>query len=278
MNIAELLCAARARLATTSDTPAADAEILLACALAVPRSYLYTWPERMPAPSQSQRFEELLGRRQRGEPVAYLVGRREFWSLELTVTPATLIPRPETELLVELALERLPPLPSCRVADLGTGSGAVALALASAYPAAHVIATDTSWEALAVAQGNARRLGIDNVEFRLGDWCAALRGDRMQMIVSNPPYVADDDPHLHQGDVRFEPRGALQAGSDGLAALRRIITQAAACLETGGWLLLEHGCDQGEAVAILLRSAGFAAVGTERDGAGRPRVACGRRG
>lgn len=278
MNIAELLRAARARLADTSDTPTADAEILLAYTLAVPRSYLYTWPERSPGVAESQRFAELLARRRCGEPVAYLVGRREFWSLDLAITPAVLIPRPETERLVELALERLPPAPPCRVADLGTGSGAIALALASARPAARVIATDVSREALAVAQDNARRLDIDNVEFRLGDWCAALGGDRVQMIVSNPPYVAQDDPHLYQGDVRFEPRLALQAGADGLAAFRRIIVQAVACLETGGWLLLEHGVDQGDAVAALLQGAGFAAVSDERDAGGRPRVACGRRG
>ena len=275
--IAALLEDARIRLTAISDTPRLDAEVLLAYSLNKPRSHLRAWPERVADIEQAHQFAELLTRRLQGRPVAHLIGRREFWSLELQVTPATLIPRPETELLVELALARLPADQPVQVADLGTGSGAIALAIARERPRAEVVATDFSIEALQVAEQNARRLGITNVEFRRGDWCAALGDDRFALIVSNPPYLADTDIHLSQGDVRFEPRCALVAGKDGLDAIRLIIAQAGEHLNTGGWLLLEHGFDQRKAVAALLQDHGFTAIKNYRDLAGLDRVSGGCR-
>ena len=272
----ELLAAATQRPAEVSETPRLDAELLLAAALERPRSYLHAWPERVPEPDRATRFFAWLDRRQAGEPIAYLLGRREFWSLELEVTPDTLIPRPETELLVELALERLPADRTCAFADLGTGSGAIALALAVERPRARIVATDCGPAALAVARRNARRLNIGNVEFREGDWCAPLVGERFDLLVSNPPYIAATDPHWRRGDLRFEPAEALVAGEDGLDALRSIVTQAPACLRAGGWLLLEHGYDQGELVPTLLRQRGFVEVSDHRDAANLSRASAGR--
>lgn len=208
--------------------------------------------------------------------MAYLTGMQGFHALELRVTPEVLIPRPETELLVELALRKIPAGAESTVADLGTGSGAIALAIAQARPLAHVVATDVSHAALHVARGNAGSLGLRNVVFAQGDWCAALGDVRCDVIVSNPPYVADDDPHLDEGDLRFEPRAALVSGVDGLDAIRAIVRDARAHLRDGGWLLLEHGFDQGAAVRELLASRGYAGVFTERDLEGRERVSGGR--
>lgn len=275
-SVQALLAAAGARLAAVSDSPRSDAELLLAHALGRPRSFLRAWPGQAVPPAQAEHFAALLARRGAGEPVAYLLGRREFWSLELAVSPATLIPRPETERLVELALACLPADRPGRIADLGTGSGAIALALAHERPQAQVVATDASAAALAVARANAERLGLAHVDFRLGDWCIPLAGATFDLIVSNPPYVAAGDPHLAQGDVRFEPHTALVAGADGLDALRRIVAAARAHLVAGGWLLLEHGWDQGEAVPALLRAAGYVEVSDHRDDAGQPRVSRGR--
>ncbi len=272
----ELLAAAAQRLAKISETPRLDAELLLAAALKRPRSYLHAWPERVPEPDRAIRFLAWLNQRQAGEPIAYLLGRREFWSLELEVTPDTLIPRPETELLVELALERLPVNRTSALADLGTGSGAIALALAVERPRARIIATDRGPAALTVARRNARRLNIGNIEFREGDWCAPLAGERFDLLVSNPPYIAATDPHWRQGDLRFEPATALVAGEDGLDALRSIVAQAPAYLRVGGWLLLEHGYDQGEAVPNLLRQRGFVDVSDHRDAAHLSRASAGR--
>ncbi|MGE4367798.1 peptide chain release factor N(5)-glutamine methyltransferase [Thermomonas sp.] len=253
-----------------------DGELLLAEALGRSRSWLYAHPEApVPAPARA-RFGALLARRQAGEPVAYLLGRQGFWSLELEVGPATLIPRPETERLVELALARLPAGQPLRVADLGTGSGAIALALARERPQARIVATDASAEALAVARRNAERLGLVQVEFRTGDWLAPLRGERFDLIVSNPPYIALGDPHLAQGDLRFEPPMALASGADGLDAIRVIVRDADRHLRPGGWLLLEHGWNQGAAVRALLEAAGFVEVATGRDLEGRERISLGR--
>lgn len=273
--IAALLEAARIRLLAISDTPTLDAEVLLAYSLSKPRSHLRAWPERIPSIEQAHDFAELLGRRLKGHPVAHIVGRREFWSLDLQVTPATLIPRPETELLVELALARLPADQAPQVADLGTGSGAIALAIARERPRIRVVATDYSAEALEVAEQNARRLGITNVEFRQGDWWEPLGEERFALIVSNPPYLADTDIHLSQGDLRFEPHSALAAGQHGLDAIRTIIAQAGQHLKPGGWLLLEHGFDQGKSVPALLRDHGFGAIESHRDLAGLDRVSGG---
>ncbi|WP_240126445.1 peptide chain release factor N(5)-glutamine methyltransferase [Thermomonas alba] len=254
-----------------------DRELLLAEALGRSRGWLYAHPEAaVPAPAQA-RFEALLARRQAGEPVAYLLGRQGFWSLELEVGPATLIPRPETECLVELALARLPAGQPLRVADLGTGSGAIALALARERPQARIVATDASVAALAVARRNAERLGLGRVEFRQGDWLAPLCGERFDLIASNPPYIEAGDPHLTQGDLRFEPPAALASGADGLDAIRVIVRDAGRHLHPGGWLLLEHGWNQGAAVRGLLEAAGFVEVATERDLEGRDRVSLGRR-
>lgn len=274
--IAELLRWSEQRLAGASDSPRLDTELLLAHALDRPRSHLYAWPEHRPSAACIDRFERLIERRERGEPIAYLIGRREFWSLDLAVTPETLIPRPETELLVELALARLPEDSAVEVADLGTGTGAIALAIARERPLARVVATDRDPAALAVAARNARRLGLHTVEFVAGDWCAALPELRFDLIVSNPPYIAVDNDHLRQSDLRFEPRAALVAGTDGLDALRAIIDRAPERLVPGGWLLLEHGFDQGKTVAALLRKRGFVEVATRPDPAGHDRAGTGR--
>jgi release factor glutamine methyltransferase len=257
------------------DSPRADADILLAHVLGRPRSYLLAWPERELTPSQWAAFQALVERRARGEPVAYLTGSREFYGLDLAVSNAVLIPRPETELLVEAALERLPGGP-CAVADLGTGSGAIALAIAKLRPDARVVAVDASRQALEVARTNAERLGLSNVELREGDWCTGLADERFDMIVSNPPYIREADPHLARGDVRFEPAMALASGADGLDAIRAIVACAPAHLIPGGWLLFEHGYDQAEAVAGLMRKAGFIEVESLRDLLGHGRVTLGR--
>lgn len=253
-----------------------EAELLLAHALRVSRTWLFTHRDDPLAPAQVEAFQALAERRANGEPVAYLVGRRGFWAFDLVVTPDTLIPRPETERLVELALERLPPGVPLRLADLGTGSGAIALALAHERRNAHVVATDASAAALEVARTNARLLGLGNVEFRLGDWLAPLAGERFDLIASNPPYIAEGDPHLARGDLRFEPARALSSGVDGLDALSTIIHGAPAHLQPGGWLVLEHGYDQGDAVRDLLHACGYEAVQTVPDLERRDRVSLGR--
>ncbi|MEJ2382539.1 MAG: peptide chain release factor N(5)-glutamine methyltransferase [Gammaproteobacteria bacterium] len=240
------------------------------------RAHLHAWPDKELEPVQCERFERLIRRRVAGEPVAHLTGEREFWSLPLAVTVDTLIPRPDTERLVELALERLPPGAPCRIADLGTGSGAIALALASERPDCRITATDRSPAALAVAARNARRLALTNVEFLHGDWCEALGSRRFHLIAANPPYICANDPHLGRGDLRFEPREALLSGSDGLDAIRRIAACALAHLEAGGWLLVEHGFEQGAAAHEIFRAAGLDPVEVFTDAAGHDRVCTGR--
>ena len=274
-SLAAVLNHASRELTASSESPRLDAELLLAHALGRPRSYLYAWPEAQVEPVELELFQTLLARRVHGEPMAYLTGRREFWSLDLDVSPATLIPRPETELLVELALAKLPPEPCC-MADLGTGSGAVALALAHERSDCRILACDASEDALSIARENSQRLGIESVEFRLGDWLTALPPLRFDMIVSNPPYVAAASPYLQQGDVRFEPQAALIGGADGLDAIRRIIEQSKTYLASGAWLLLEHGGEQGTAVRELLQQAGYRDIKTQRDLAGHERVSGGR--
>ena len=258
-----------------SPTPRLDAELLLAQALGKSRGYLHTWPERELEASQLERFQAALARRRSGEPVAYILGRQGFWSLDLDVASHTLIPRPDTELLVETALALLPATP-LHVLDLGTGTGAIALALACERPAWQVIGVDRVAEAVALAQGNGIRLQMANARFAESCWFSALAGQRFQLIVSNPPYIATADPHLSQGDVRFEPSSALVAGSDGLDDIRLIIEQAPEHLLAGGWLLLEHGFDQAEAVRELLAQRGFAAVESRRDLGGHQRISLGQ--
>ncbi len=266
-----LLHAARRRI------DAVDAEWLLAHACAQPRSWLYAHGDEVVDAPTRQRFLTLVDRREAGEPVAYLTGTRGFWTFALRVTPETLIPRPETEMLVELALAQLPEQCDLRIADLGTGSGAIALALASERPRALVVATDASEAALAIARENASSLGVDNVRFRRGDWCAALGDERFDLIASNPPYIAADDAHLHEGDLRFEPGAALASGHDGLDAIRTIVRQSPAHLVSDGWLLLEHGLTQAAAVRALLESAGFVDIASTRDLEHRERITCARR-
>jgi release factor glutamine methyltransferase len=276
-SIQSLLASATEALSAASDSPRLDAELLLAHSLQQPRSYLRTWPERHPTETETMAFQALLARRQAGAPVAHLLGVREFWSLALQVTPDTLIPRPETERLVEQALLRIPADRPATVADLGTGSGAIALAIASERPLARVLATDRSPAALAVARGNAAALALGNVEFRESDWCVGLPAGHFDVILSNPPYIAARDPHLAQGDARFDPRSALVSGPDGLGDLRKLIPAALTCLKPGGWLLVEHGHDQGPAVVALFAAAGYRDIRDHADLAGNPRVTEGRR-
>ena len=252
-----------------------DARLLLAHALQRSPTWLFAHGDDLIDQDGLDRFEALLARRAQGEPVAYLTGRRAFWSFDLMVSPQTLIPRPETERLVELALARIGPQSSLRMADLGTGSGAIALALAHERPQARVVAVDISAGALEVARANARSLVLSNIEFRIGDWLQPLDGERFDLIASNPPYIADGDPHL--ADLRYEPGPALASGRDGLDAIRAIVGDAPAHLHRGGWLLLEHGWDQGDAVRGLLQGAGYDSVETCRDLEDRDRVTLGRR-
>src|SRR5690606_11526735 len=258
---------------------AGEAALLLAHVLGRGQAWLFAHGEAEVPPGAARAFAALVERRAGGEPVGYLVGRRRVWPLDLAVSPATLIPRPETELLVEAALARLPVDAPCRVADLGTGSGAIALAIASERPRARVVATDRSPGALDVARANAAAHGLDaRVDFRAGDWFGPLRdAPPFDLVASNPPYIAEGDPHLARGDLRHEPPGALASGPDGLDAIRAITAGAPAHLVAGGWLLLEHGFDHGPAVRALLDAAGFSGIATLADLEGRDRVTLGRR-
>jgi release factor glutamine methyltransferase len=274
MRAGPALTALARRLAPVSSTPALDAELLLAQALGATRAAAAAHPERELTDAQCAAIEALAGRRLRGEPVAYLTGRKEFWSLELEVTPDVLVPRPETELAVELALVAVAGSPRPALLDLGTGSGAIALALARERPDAAVTATDVSAAALGVAAANAARLGIGNVRFVRGAWFAPVAGARFDLVASNPPYLAARDPAL--AALGCEPRDALVAGPTGLEALERIIAGAPAALRPGGALVVEHGADQGDAVRALMARAGLTGVVTGRDLAGLERVTQGR--
>lgn len=270
--VAAALATARRRLAASASA-ALDAELLLGHVLGLPRARLLAREERALTADEAARFESLVSRRAAGEPVAYLIGRKGFWTLELEVTPDVLVPRPETELLVELALARLPAGP-CRVLDLGTGSGALALAIAAERPDVGVDALDDSPAALAVAERNAARAGLRNVRFAVGHWFGPVAGQRYHAIVANPPYLAADDPELPA--LAFEPRGALVAGKTGLEALAEIAAGAREHLLPGGWLMAEHGASQGAAVRALWTGAGLADVETRRDLAGLERATIGR--
>jgi release factor glutamine methyltransferase len=254
-----------------TDSARRDTEILLCHCLGKPRAWLYTWPEKEVARDCARDFEKLLAQRREGVPVAYLTGEREFWSLQLAVSDATLIPRPETETLVAWALELALPN-AASVLDLGTGSGAIALALASERPHWHVTALDVSQEALQVARGNAVRTRLTSVHFVQSNWYQAVRGQRFNALLGNPPYIDGDDPHLALGDVRFEPRSALVSSDSGLEDLGRLVTGAPDQLLDGGWLLLEHGFEQANAVRVMLHDAGFSQVSTRRDMSGQQRI------
>lgn len=259
-----------------SATAQLDTELLLAFVLDKPRSFLYAWPDKTLTDAQVAAFMALLERRKQGEPVAYLLGRQGFWTLDLQVAEHTLIPRADTELLVEAALQLADGGSQLQVLDLGTGTGALALALASERPRWVVTGVDRIESAVTLAQHNQQQLQLNNVQFLSSHWFTELAGRRYDMIVSNPPYIADNDPHLTQGDVRFEPLSALVSGPDGLDDLRLIIAQAPLYLNNGGWLLLEHGFDQAAAVRALLQQAGFAEVGSQRDLSGHERISLGR--
>lgn len=276
-SIAEFLRLASQQLKVRSDSPVLDAQILLAHALGQTRTYLVTWPERQLNQENLQRAEQLIAHRIQGHPVAYLTGKREFWSLSLDVNPNVLIPRSDTETLVERALQLIDSIHNPTIIDLGTGSGAIALALASERSDARVIATDRSTEALQTARHNARKLQLPNVEFRSGSWFNAITDSHsVELIVSNPPYIAEQDPHLQQGDLRFEPHAALAAGVNGMADLLHLIEHAPQHLKPRGWLLLEHGHDQGSDTTDALKQRGFSAVNCRADSAGQDRISEGQ--
>lgn len=277
-SVGDALALAEHDLELTSPAPRLDAEVLLADLLGKERAWLYAHPAEPLEPSIRERLRERVARRLAGVPIAYITGNREFWSLPLRVNPDTLIPRPETELLVETALERLPQHEPVRLLELGTGCGAISLALARERPDAAITATDASRAALDVARDNARRLGLDSVTFLCGDWFEAVTGLRYDLIVCNPPYVRDDDEHLRQGDCRFEPRSALTAGPGGLDAIRRIAAEAGGHLVAGGHLLLEHGPDQRNEVVAILSDADFRDIRSLNDLAGLTRVVTARYG
>ncbi len=273
MQVGELLKQASGQLAQ-SDSPRLDAEVLLAHSLHKDRSWLMTWPERELDATQLAAFHALLRRRIEGEPVAHILGEREFWSLSIRVTPDTLIPRPETELMIETLLELYPDSPPLSLLDMGTGTGAIALAMASERPTWRISATDQSAAALEVARHNANQHQLD-IECIHGSWFEPLGSRRFDMIASNPPYIPEQDPHLQQGDVRFEPRSALAAGADGLDDIRLICARAGAHLNPGGLLIIEHGYDQKDAVLRIFTDNGFENIQQIHDLAGQPRLTLG---
>ena len=273
MNISEALYYGQLVL-TAEDSPQLDSQRLLCYVLGCRIGYLHTWPDKVLTHQQKTLFEYLIARRKRGHPVAYLVGFCGFWTLDIKVTTDTLIPRPDTELLVALALAKIKP--EMIVADLGTGSGAVALAIAKEQPIIKMFAMDCCLKAINVARRNADYNTINNVVFWQGDWLSAIKDKSIDMIVSNPPYIEAGDTHLSQGDVRFEPRGALVSGDDGLADIRRIIKEARYCLKLSGWLLIEHGYQQADSVKTIFAEAGFVAVKSYQDFGGNDRVVAGQ--
>ena len=275
--IAAVLQAAIEQLGGAGSTARLDAELLLADCLDQSRSFLHAHGGEALSPAVRERFSQGVARRQRGEPVAYIVGRREFWSLDLEVNPHVLVPRPETELLVEFALGVLATEQHVKVLDLGTGSGAVALAIAYERPAARIVATDSSAEAVTLACRNAERLELGNVSFLVGDWYDPVGAMHFDLIASNPPYVAADDAVLRNPDLAAEPREALVPGASGLEAIERIAARACEHLRPGGWLALEHGATQARAVAALFSAAGLSTIRSLKDLAGHDRVTAGRR-
>ncbi len=266
---------AQALAGSCQDVDRIDAQILLQHVLNVDPAYLLTHPDQPLTPQQKEAFTQLIVQRVNGVPIAYLVGEREFYSLKFSVTNAVLIPRPETELLIDLALARLPPNKMCRILDLGAGSGAIAITIAKHRPKSHVVAVDCSAAALVVARQNAHNLDVRNVHFVEGSWYDELSDERFDLIVSNPPYVAKHDPHLQQGDLRFEPSLALATGDDGLACIKHIIINANKYLADEAWLLLEHGYDQAAACRHLLLENGFNELFSHKDLAGIIRVSGG---
>ena len=263
-----------ARQVLNNEDASVDANVLLAYVLQCNQTHLLTWPEKQLTVEQQQQFEQAVEQRKNGKPVAYITGQRGFWSLDLQVNEATLIPRPDTECLVELALDKIQA--NQTIVDIGTGTGAIALALAAEQPSTSLFACDFSAAALVVAQQNAKLNNIDNVQFLHTDWLTSFAENSIDMVVSNPPYIEADDPHLQQGDVRFEPLTALASGEDGLDDIRQIVKQASYCLKPQGWLLIEHGYHQSEQVQELFAQAGFVEVTAHQDFGGNDRVVQGQ--
>jgi release factor glutamine methyltransferase len=263
-----------ARLADSSESPRLDAEILLCRSIDMPRSYLFAHPEDELDAHALDRFEALLIRRTNGEPIAYLLGTREFWSREFMVSPATLVPRPETELLVDLALREIPPDEDRRILDLGTGSGVIAISIAAQRPRCDITATDNSAAALAIAKENARQAGLSNVSFHTGNWTQPIAGQQFDFIVTNPPYVRETDDALD--DLKHEPRAALVSGADGLDAIRLLCRDCGSISKPSAWLMIEHGAEQQHDVAALFAANGWAQISCHNDLAGHPRVTVAR--
>lgn len=270
-----LLDTAARQLAAISETAALDAEVLLCHCLNKNRSFLRAWPEYQPSNEQLKYFQALIAQRQQGMPVAYLVGHREFWSREFLVCPDVLIPRPDTELLVELSLDLLPAGKPYKIIDLGTGSGILAITLAAERPLANVIASDISLAALNNARHNAERLNVNNVQFLASRWLDAVSEHDFDLVISNPPYIAADDPHLQQGDVRFEPQSALISAEKGLRDIRLIAEQARRHLKSDGHFMVEHGYNQQVEVQAIFKQLNYRRVTTHHDLAGNPRVTSG---
>ena len=276
LSIKKHIESASSLLADVSGSASLDSELLMSFILDKPRTWLHTWPDKELTQEQVVQFQSLVSRRKQGEPIAHIIGEQEFWSINLKVTQDTLIPRADTERLVEIALEKIPQQSFWNIADLGTGSGAIALAIAKERPDAQIIATDASMKALIVAEENAQLNHLNNVRFFRSNWFEELDNHVFNMIVSNPPYIAENDPHLFEGDVRFEPGSALTSGQSGLDDIDHLISKAPDYLHPGGWLILEHGYDQGEAVIELLQQAGYKNCQDFQDYGGNPRVAIGQ--
>ena len=274
-NIANCLDSAEQQLLLVSESARLDAEVLLAHSIGQSRSHLRAWPEKTLSETESRLFQALLRQRSQGTPVAYLLGEREFWSRSFKVNESVLIPRPDTELIIELALELLADQESCKIIDLGTGSGIIAITLAAERPKYQVLACDISQAALETATANAVRLKIGNIRFRLSNWFEQIDGDDFDMVISNPPYIAADDPHLGQGDVRFEPKQALISPEQGLYDIRMLADQARQHLKAGAYILIEHGYQQHFAVQAILQQYDYQNIITHCDLAGNPRVTLG---
>lgn len=272
MNITDALNYGRNKL-TNSESPEVDAQALLCHTLNCQTTYLHTWSDKELTEEQQTQYAQFIAKRDQGHPVAHLIEQRGFWSLDLKVTPDTLIPRPDTELLVSLALGKL--TSDMLVADLGTGTGAIALSLATENPNARIVAMDYSKPALDVAKQNAQNNNINNVSFWQGSWLTAVADNSLDIVVSNPPYIEQNDPHLSQGDVRFEPRTALTSGIDGLDDIKQIILQAQMSLKATGWLLIEHGYHQAEQIQQLFQESGFIEIASHQDFGGNDRVTTG---
>lgn len=275
-NIKQALTVAVEKLQASSDSARIDVETLLCHVLNCNSAHLVAWPDKLLDEHQANQFNHLIERRLTGEPVAYITGHREFWSLDLMVSPATLIPRPETETLVEYVLENHTEQKTLKLLDMGTGSGAIAIALATEKPDWKITATDISTEALAIARRNADHHNVNHITFMLSDWFQAIEPEMFDVIVSNPPYIALDDIHMNLGDVRFEPKSALLSGKDGLTDIRTICSEASQYLNDNGWLIFEHGYDQKQAVYDCLHESGFHQIQQISDLAGQPRVSVGQ--